>query len=95
MSGGHFNGKQYSIGYIVDEIQEIIDNNENEDGDHFSKFTIKKFEKAIVLLRLAQIYAHRVDWLVSGDDGEDNFHKRLAIELTKLEEELRNGSSNK
>ena len=26
-------------------------------------------------------YTQRIDWLVSGDDGEDSFHSRLKKEL--------------
>jgi hypothetical protein len=32
-------------------------------------------------LNQALIYAQRIDWLVSGDDGEDTFHARLAEDL--------------
>ena len=32
-------------------------------------------------MRAAAIYAQRIDWLVSGDDGEETFHQRLAEEL--------------
>jgi len=39
------------------------------------------------LLRKAEIYAQRIDWLVSGDDGNDTFLKRLEEDLNKLENE--------
>lgn len=35
-------------------------------------------------LKLANIYLHRIDWLLSGDDGEDSFHSRLKEELLNL-----------
>lgn len=89
MSGGHFDYKQYEIGYIADEVQQLILTNDstekNEWGDekgyHFSSETIAEFKKGLDLLRQAQIYAQRIDWLVSGDDGEDSFHSRLQEEL--------------
>lgn len=92
MSGGHFDYKQYQIGYIADEIEQlIIDNDSNErdqygdlQGCHFSPETIAEFKQGLHLLRQAQIYAHRIDWLVSADDGEDSFHKRLKSDLEKL-----------
>jgi len=31
--------------------------------------------------------AHRIDWLMAGDDGEDTFHERLANDLAKLQED--------
>ena len=88
MSGGHFNYDQYKIGMIADDIQLLIDNNhvENEWGytTNYSEETIAEFRKAIVLLRVAQVYAQRIDWLVSGDDGEDSFHERIKSDLAEL-----------
>lgn len=88
MSGGHFNYKQYELGYIVDEIEQQIINNDlhKEAWDPlYSKETIAEFRNAIYYLKKAQIYAQRVDWLLSADDGEDTFHSRLREELSKLE----------
>ena len=95
MSGGHFDYDQYKLEYIADSIQELIASNNdeslNECGDRvghgYSAETIAEFEKAVKYLRLAFIYAHRVDWLVSGDDGEESFHQRLKEELNRLESE--------
>lgn len=94
MSGGHFDYKQYNIGYIADAIEDLILKNKDESKDYwgdtvgrfYSDETIEKFKTAVMQLRLAQIYAHRIDWLVSGDDSEDSFHRRLANELAALEE---------
>lgn len=33
---------------------------------------------------MAEIYAQRIDWLISGDDNENTFHKRLKEEINKL-----------
>ena len=46
---------------------------------------IERFKEAVKALRIAEIYAQRVDWLLSGDDGEDNFLKRLEQELKEVE----------
>lgn len=78
MSGGHFDYDQYKIGYIADSIEQLI--SKDEDG-RYTEETIVQFCTALWLLRRAQIYAQRIDWLVSGDDGEDSFHKRLAFDL--------------
>ena len=53
-------------------------------GYHFSPETIEEFKKGLALLRQAYVYAQRIDWLVSADDGEDSFHNRLKFELEKL-----------
>lgn len=46
--------------------------------------TLLEFQNAINYLKLAQIYSHRVEWLLSGDDGEDSFIERLNEELSEL-----------
>ena len=47
---------------------------------------IEKFKEAVNILRKAYIYAHRIDYLLSGDDGEESFIERLSKELTELKE---------
>ena len=37
---------------------------------------IAKFINAEKILRIGEIMAQRVDWLESGDDGEESFHER-------------------
>ena len=49
--------------------------------------TIERFKEAVKVLRQAEVYAQRIDWLLSGDDGEESFHRRLEEELKKLEED--------
>jgi hypothetical protein len=46
---------------------------------------IEKMKEAVKALKIAQVYAQRVDWLLSGDDGEESFLSRLDDELKKLE----------
>jgi len=88
MSGGRFDYLQYRFTEIIDSIeQEIIDNNAEPrpkdwfEPNNFSKETIEEFKKGIECIKKAQIYAQRIDWLLSADDGEENFHKRLADDL--------------
>jgi hypothetical protein len=93
MSGGHFRYDQYKLQMIADEIEQLIIDNESEEvnqygdkkGNHFSKETIKQFKAAVALLRVSYVYVQRVDWLVSGDDGEDSFHRRLDLDLEKIQ----------
>ena len=61
-----------------------------EDGEYYPEYTdetIQIFKDAVKILRKAAIYAQRIDWLLSSDDGEDNLKERLEEELKKLEEE--------
>ena len=63
---------------------------EYEDGNYYpdySKETINEFKNAIKTLKKTSIYVNRLDWLISGDDGEKEFHKRLKIELDELNDE--------
>ena len=46
---------------------------------------IEKFKEGMKVLRVAAVYAQRIDWLVSGDDGEESFLERLKEELGQLE----------
>jgi hypothetical protein len=92
MSGGHFDYKQWEISNIADEVEQLILTNDSEEKDewgdrkgyHYTPETIEEFKKGLVLLRQAYVYAQRIDWLVSADDGEDSFHNRLKFELEKL-----------
>jgi hypothetical protein len=94
MSGGAFDYKQYELNYIADSIEQVIINNgkkrENPDpweSEYYYEYpedVIQKFEEAVFFIKIAQVYAQRVDWILSGDDGEESFIKRLDEDLSKL-----------
>ena len=50
-----------------------------------SKEVQEKMREAIKALKIAHIYAQRVDWYLSGDDGEKSFLSRLEQELKDVE----------
>lgn len=52
--------------------------------------TIETMKEAYRQIRIAEIYAQRVDWLMSGDDGEESLQTRLKEELESFEEEFKN-----
>lgn len=89
MSGGHFDHRDYVLQEIADTISEVIRGNYSKEldrwgepkGHFFKENTIEEFSKAVLYLEMAKIYAHRIDWLLSGDDGEDSFHNRLKEDL--------------
>ena len=89
MSGGYFDYDQYKIGYIADSVEQLIWDNSSKEVDEWSdsvghgytEATISEFRTALRMLRRAEIYAQRIDWLVSCDDGEETFRKRLALDL--------------
>ena len=45
----------------------------------------EKMREAIKYLKIAGVYAHRIDWYLSGDDGDESFIKRLKEDLDKLD----------
>lgn len=47
----------------------------------------KIFKEAIYILKKAEIYTQRVDYFLSGEDGEESFIERLVEDLNKLENE--------
>ena len=89
MSGGHFQYQQYLIEDIAVEIDKMIESNDDETLDQYGERrgngyppeVIEKFKEAAHTLRQAAEMAQRVDWLVSGDDGEDSFMRRWEKEV--------------
>ena len=87
MSGGHFDYVQYRITTAAEQVAELIREVENAVEDEYGykreyePETVEKFRECETLLKKAAVLLHRVDWLVSGDDGEDDFHRRLKEDL--------------
>lgn len=50
----------------------------------YTEETLAEFRKGIEIMKQAGVYAQRIDWLLSGDDGEESFHERLKEDLGKL-----------
>lgn len=59
----------------------------------FPEEVLRRMEEAIYALRRAYIYAHRVDYLVCGDDGEESFMERLKKELAELDSKSKMGEN--
>ena len=81
MSGGAFNyqNNSYAIDILTTELKYI--------GNKYSPKTIEEFQKGLKILKEADIYLRRIDYLLSGDDGEESFHERLKEELEELKKE--------
>lgn len=77
MSGGRFNYSQYQIKTMSEDIESYLETNEQE----LSEETLREFHTALALLNKAFVYAQRIDWLLSGDDSEESFHRRLKKDL--------------
>lgn len=92
MSGGRFDYIQYRISQAADEVNQYIRRCESDERDEYgykpeySPETLQKFRECELTLRKASVMLHRVDYLASGDDGEDSFHSRLDKELSELDQ---------
>lgn len=93
MSGGHFEYNEWRIYDIADEIEQKIVNSENPDPDNEeqrwslieSPEALKEMKRGLKVIRQAYIYIHRIDYLLSGDDSEESFVKRVRKELSDFE----------
>lgn len=97
MSGGKFDYWQHHINYISESIQSILNRQgekkpasgyyefEAEEFESFSPEVEAKLREAVAVLDKAYIYAHRIDWFLSGDDSEESFLERLDEDLKKLD----------
>ena len=80
MSGGYFNDcgyDYYKVEQFADELEEEIQNNNkpNEYGytNNYSPETIKYLRKQLRQMRKVSEIMRHIDYLYSGDHGEDSF----------------------
>lgn len=57
----------------------------NADVLELSNETIDAMKEAYRQIRIAEIYATRVDWMMSGDDSEESFRERIKEDLEEFE----------
>jgi hypothetical protein len=91
MSGGYFNYDQFKIEEIADKILRVLNGTQGEDefeGLVHDPAVRARLQHAVHALKIASVYAHRADWFLSGDDGEESFCRRLDEELDALEGEM-------
>jgi len=67
MSGGHFDYVQHRFHDPIYELDDLIQRAE------YPEWILHKFKRTRDACELAGKMLHRVDYLVSGDDGEDTF----------------------
>ncbi|MFV8342272.1 hypothetical protein [Flavobacterium sp. XS2P39] len=49
-----------------------------------SEAVVNAYKTAVDLLKKAEVYAQRIDWYISGDDGEESFLRRLKEDLEAI-----------
>lgn len=81
MSGGHFDYNCFRISQFADELKHEIEiNNSTETDDYgykigagYNEKTIATLKKCHQIIEMAGKLAREVEWLYSGDHGEESF----------------------
>ena len=98
MSGGHFEHRQFHIETLIEDMGEVLTKLDLEPGqteDPYDDESLQEYvediprfksevEKAKYYLKMAHTMVQRIDWFLSGDDGEDNLYERLEEELKNV-----------
>ena len=96
MSGGAFDYKQHTLQDLIDDMNTLIERLDKEPIDSFECNSLKNFVKNpddlknkirenIGYLKRAFLFTNSLDWLISGDDGEEKFYEKLDVEMKKIE----------
>jgi hypothetical protein len=82
MSGGTFNylQRRWEWQYAIERIEHITEENHSE----LRLDVIEELKKGLTIIKQAQVYLERIDYLLSDDDGEDSFIKRLKTDLPRM-----------
>ena len=83
MSGGHFNYQQYMLQDVADALIGDIARSKVKTSwrEAYDEQVVERMEDGLRAILKAAIYMNRIDWLLSGDDGEDTFLLRLREDL--------------
>lgn len=80
MSGGHFDYIQYGISDAASQLRREL-----ADQESYASSMDPDIRESLALcasvLEQASIRLQRADWLLSGDDGEESYRRRLAEDL--------------
>lgn len=95
MSGGAFEYHDTQLKYLAELVHDEIvsalkmaKDPEYKGYYHMSKEFLNKVKLLYGMLLSAYVLCHRADWVISGDDGEEDFEPRLKEDLKELKEEL-------
>jgi len=81
MSGGHFDNNCFSISRFASELEHELNVNDSDETDDwgdrigkgYSKDTVDLLRQCLVIITLAGELAKEIEWLYSGDHGEETF----------------------
>jgi hypothetical protein len=75
------------------QLEQFTEHPEEAVNYAYPEPVLRRLEEAVYALKRAHIYAQRVDWLLSGDDGEESFEERLQKELAELDSKSKMGEN--
>ena len=86
MSGGPFDDLHGRMTDAADQVDREIrwaqgESDEQGYSTQLQPATLDRFRETAQAMRTAAAMLQRVDWLLSGDDGEEEFHERWAEEV--------------
>lgn len=85
MSGGYFDYNYSHIQEVIEQLEYLLTSDETRPiRKDLAKVTLDKMEEGLEILQKAKIYAQRIEWLISGDDSEESFHRRLEEDLEEV-----------
>ena len=101
MSGGWLEYRQYILEDIINKIEETqadVNTKPTTEDEEWSYYNFVEDKEGFNLicntakfyLEMAQVLAHRLDWFMSGDDGEESFHQRTVAEIDRVLEKHTN-----
>ena len=86
MSGGHFDYKQQRIDDIADTLRlEIARARTKQEYYEYSDEFLAEMISAYNEARELAVKIQRIDWVISGDDGEKTYFVRLKEDMAKIE----------
>ena len=81
MSGGNLDYFYSRFDEPLEKISKEIKWGKNK----WSSEVLSEFQNALKYLKIAQLYSHDVEWLLSGDYSDDSFLESIKEDLEKLE----------
>jgi len=91
MSGGHFNYDSSVMSRFADDLKHELDINDTSEKDEYgdkvgarySKKTVAVLKRCHAIIAIAGDLAKEIEWLYSGDHGEESFLKLARPTLKK------------
>lgn len=82
MSGDYMTDEYYWNLFTVEKLEKIV--NDSEENGEYPKDIIVRLKDGLDIVKAAGIFIRRIDYLISGDDSEEEFKKRLSEEIQEL-----------